>query len=258
MMKFRIRLAAVIGCILFANANDARAQRPSTWDVNQPTISRLELEQLHARLDSAAASAAYSDALRAQARLQSAAVKNRLQHGDFQVGDQVAVIVEGQLTDTFDIQPNRILSLPGIGDVPLEGVLRSELSARIREYVARVIVDPVVRARPLVNIAVVGQVVRPGYYTVQIDALLTEALMLAGGPTATADIDKVVIQRGTEQIYTPTAIQEAIISGKTLNQLGLRAGDRIMVPAQQRRSFGELLRLAIVALPSLAFLFSRL
>ena len=82
--------------------------------------------------------------------------------------------------------------------------------------------------------------------------------MQAGGPTATANLDQLVIVRGDEVLYTADALQDAIVAGKTLNQLGLRAGDRITLPAQQRRSVGEILRLAIVALPSIAFIFTRL
>lgn len=246
-------------CIAVAGGpTGANAQHPADWDVKQPGISRAALEALRARLDSAAASPAYGDAMRAQARMQSQLAQARLTDGDFQVGDRVIVTVEGQFTDTLDVRRNRTLALPNIGEVPLVGVLRSELDDRLAEHVARVIVEPVVRARPLISVAVLGEVLRPGYYALGVDTRVTEALMHAGGPTATANLDKLTIQRGSEVLYTAASLQEAIIDGKTLNQLGIRPGDRIMIPAQQRRSIGELLRLTIVALPSLAFLFTRL
>ena len=257
-MKNIVQLGVSVCIALCGAATTARAQHPLEWDAAQPSITRADLEQLRARLDSAAASSGYSNELRSRARLQAAAAQKRLKEGDFQVGDRVMVVVEGQFTDTFDVRPGRLLALPTVGEIPLEGVLRSELDGRLKEYVARVIVEPVVRARPLVNIAVIGEVLRPGYYAMQIDALLSDALMEAGGPTPTANLDQLSIQRGNQRIYGPQALQEAIAAGKTLNQMGLRGGDRINVPTQQRRGVGELARLVIVALPSLAFLLSQM
>ena len=57
-------------CIAVAGGpTGANAQHPADWDVKQPGISRAALEALRARLDSAAASRAYGDAMRAQARM---------------------------------------------------------------------------------------------------------------------------------------------------------------------------------------------
>ena len=256
MMTMRCKLA--MGALALLCASDVNAQQAPDWDVRQPAITRAALETLRARLDSAAQSSAYGDELRAQARMQAAFAGVRLAEGDFQPGDRVIVTVEGQFTDTLDVRSNRSLALPNIGEVPLAGVLRSELDDRLKEHVARVIVEPVVRARPLISVAVLGEVTRPGYYALGVDTRITEALMHAGGPTATANLDKLTIQRAGEVLYAGESLQQAIVEGKTLNQLGVRPGDRIMLPAQQRRSIGEILRLAIVALPSLAFLFTRM
>jgi protein involved in polysaccharide export with SLBB domain len=101
-------------------------------------------------------------------------------------------------------------------------------------------------------------VVRPGFYAASLDGLITDALMEAGGPTGRADLNGVRIERGTEVLYSGSALQEAIIAGRTLNQLNVRAGDRVVVPQQQTRSIGEAIRLAVVAIPSLVFVISQL
>jgi protein involved in polysaccharide export with SLBB domain len=230
------------------------------WGSAQAALTRAELESLRARYEAAAESSAYSNALRTQARMQAAMISSRLTEGDFQVGDRVAMSVEGQelLTKTFDIGPGIILPLPSVGDLPLRGVLRSELEGKIAQHIGRVIVDPAVHVRPLVRFAVVGEVVRPGFYAASLDGLITDALMEAGGPTGRADLNGVRIERGTEVLYSGSALQEAIIAGRTLNQLNVRAGDRVVVPQQQTRSIGEAIRLAVVAIPSLVFVISQL
>ena len=54
------------------------------------------------------------------------------------------------------------------------------------------------------------------------------------------------------------ALQQAIIDGKTLNELSVRAGDRITISTQQQRSAGELLRLTLVGVPSVLFAISQI
>jgi protein involved in polysaccharide export with SLBB domain len=249
-------LCAVLLCWPTA---DASAQSDE-WGSAQAALTRAELETLQARYEAAAESGAYSNALRAEARMQAAMIRARLTEGDFQVGDRIAMTVEGQelLTRTFDIGPGTILALPSVGDLPLRGVLRSEIESRIAQHVGRVIVDPVVHVRPLVRFAVVGEVVRPGFYAASLDGLITDALMEAGGPSVRADLNAIRIERGTDVLYSGPALQEAIIAGRTLNQLNVRAGDRVVVPQQQTRSIGEAIRLAVVAIPSLVFVISQL
>jgi protein involved in polysaccharide export with SLBB domain len=255
-----LRTALLASALLIASTASARAQEPKqSWDGARPGISRAELEELRTRFENAAESPGYSNGLRARARLQADAIKARLTEGDFQVGDRVVISVEGQetLTNTFDVGTGRMLVLPGVGNVPLQGVLRSELEPRIAQNVARVIRDPAVHARPLIRLAVTGEVGKPGYYTVPLDGLVTDALMLAGGPTARANLGQLRVERGNALLFSGDSLQQAIIDGKTLNQLNVRAGDRITVPSVQQRSVGEIVRLAVVALPTLLFVISQ-
>src|SRR6266566_4950303 len=59
---------------------------------------------------------------------EAAAIGARLARGDFRVGDRILLSVQGEkeLSDTFTVGLGGQLTLPLIGNVPLEGVLRSE------------------------------------------------------------------------------------------------------------------------------------
>src|SRR3989442_925667 len=94
---------------------------------------------------------------------------------------RLAVEGEKELSDTFTVGPGRLLPLPGIGDVPLEGVLRTELQAYLTRRLAQNLNDPVVRAQAFVRLSIQGEVTRPGYYGIPAEALLSAALMAAGG-----------------------------------------------------------------------------
>jgi len=153
----------------------------------------------------------------------------------FQVGDRILLHVEGDsaLTDTFTVVAGPALRLPNIGEITLAGVPRADLEPHLTRELGRYINDPVVQARALIRVSVAGEVTRPGYYAVPIDLVLADALMLAGGATKDARVERLTIQRGNSSIWGGNALQTAIARGATLDELGIRAGDRIQVPAQR-------------------------
>ncbi len=104
------------------------------------------------------------------------------------------------------------------------------MQAHLAEALSHFIRDPVVRATPLMRLSVQGQVLRPGFYTMPAEMLVGEALMVAGGPTTSADIEGIHIDRGAQPVLEGDALQEAMRNGLTLDQLNLQAGDQIIVP----------------------------
>ena len=120
------------------------------------------------------------------------------------------------------------------GEISLAGVRRTDLEAHLTRELGRYIKDPVVQARALIRVSVVGEVTRPGYYAVPSDLVLADALMVAGGATKDARVDRLRILRGNASLWSGNALQTEIARGATLEDLGIRAGDRIQVPGGQR------------------------
>ena len=150
----------------------------------------------------------------------------------FQVGDRILLHVEGDsaLSDTFTVVAGPALRLPAIGEISLAGVRHSDLETHLTRELGRFIKDPVVQVRALIRVSVVGEVTRPGYYAVPADLVLADALMLAGGATQNARVDRMRILRGTSALWSGNRLQTEIARGATLDELGIRAGDRIQVP----------------------------
>lgn len=150
----------------------------------------------------------------------------------FQAGDRILLVVEEepQLSDTFTVQPGPVLPLPGLGDISLVGVRRDELQAHLTRELGRFLKSPVVHARALIRIAILGEVGRPGVYPVPVDLVLADAVMLAGGATRDARLDALRIERGQTRLWAQDSLRHALAEGFTVDQLGLRAGDRIVVP----------------------------
>ena len=189
-------------------------------------------------------------------------IRARLEEGDLQVGDNIEINVVGQpaFSDTFVIASGRVLSLPGLPDIPLQGVLRSEAQEYLTKQLSRYIREPQVRVRTKIRLNVFGSVARPGYYQVPADVRADDAIMQAGGPGSDADPKKIFVRRGSVQIWSPDALVEAMRQGLTLDQLNLRAGDELVLDPRKRPggvSFFTIVG-AIGGLASTAYFFSQI
>ena len=150
----------------------------------------------------------------------------------FQVGDRILLRVAGDsaLSDTFTVVTGPALRLPDIGEISLADVARADVEPYLTGVLGRYIKHLTLEARALIRISVMGEVERPGFYAVPTDLVLPDALMRAGGATADARLDRLTVMRGNSALQDESALQAAIARGATLDELGMRAGDRIQVP----------------------------
>lgn len=216
----------------------AAAQTTDDSLVARPLASRAQLQELQQRLQNGDDRGGRADLL--------ARVNMRLATGDFRPGDRILLDVQGDtaLSDTFVIGPDRSLRLPSptTGTLSMTGVLRSELQEKLQTYVARFLVNPVVRARPLIRLSIQGEVERAGYYVVPADALLGDAVMAAGGTTAAADLRKARIERNGDELIEADDLHQLIAQGRTIDEANLRDGDQIIFPTAKRGNVNENLR----------------
>lgn len=209
--------------------------------------TRASLELLAAEAERGATDGKLDEEERAARAAEAAALRLRLREGDFRAGDRIVVLVRGDsaLSDTFTVRAGQVLSLPGAGDVSLSGVLRAELQDHLRSAVGRYIRDPVVQTTALLRVAVLGEVSQPGYYSLPADALISDAIMVAGGPTQRADLDRTRVRRGREEFLRQKQTKAALSEGRTLDQLGLRAGDEIFVGPRRERNWSQIIQTSL-------------
>lgn len=221
------------------------AQTREDWETARLHATRAQLEEKLRLYEQGANMEGYSEHVRAPARQEAELIRQRLTEGDFQVGDIIDLTVTGmpQLTGSFTVSEGRVLLLPEIGPIELRGLLRSELQQGITEQLKKYIRDPEVFAKSKIRLSVWGAVGSPGYLVVPSDALLVDVLTQAGQPTAVAKQDEIEIKRNGEVIWEDEPLEEAIVQGRTIDQMNLRAGDRIEVPGSTQS--GSLLGNAI-------------
>jgi hypothetical protein len=194
------------------------------------TATRQELERLAMQSDGAV-----SDAIRA-----------RLREGDFRAGDQIILVIQGEstLNDTVVVSDGPTLKALSLPEDSLHGVLRSELQPHLSAWVTRYYKNATVKATPLIRFGVLGEVNRPGFYRLPIDLPVTDAIMSAGGPTQRADIPKTVVRRRTHELLSKGAVRDAMVAGLTLEQLGVDAGDELVVGAKTQRQWINIVQVA--------------
>ncbi len=229
------RFGGIIAWLL-AVAPLAASARVEAQDLRRAVASRAELQASLVELEQYIASPGYSGRLRGEKRREAAMIRARLEDGDLQVGDQIDLSVVGEtaLTAIFPVVAGRILSLPGLPEIPLNGVLRSETKDYLTAQIGKYIREPQVRVRTMIRVSVYGSVRNPGFYQVPADALASDAFMSAGGANADVDPNKAFVRRSGEEIWPKDAFRDAMQKGLTLDQLNLRAGDELVLDPKRR------------------------
>lgn len=233
-MRITLSMRSVIPVVALAAGLIATPAASQIVDRNpaQTELRRAELDSLLAQFEETAASSAYSGALRERARADAMLIRRRIEAGDFQIGDQISLVVENEpsLTSTFVVQAGPSITLPTIGSISLAGVLRSELQDHLRSELGRYLRNPVVQARASIRLLITGNVLQAGYHVVSTNTVFADVLAGAGGATALADLERIRIERGNQVIWDHDSLRQATIEGRTLDQLSVQAGDHIVVP----------------------------
>jgi polysaccharide export outer membrane protein len=180
-------------------------------------------------------------------------------------GDRIAVSILDfpELAGDYLIPPMGSIDLPWIGRVQVLGKTIEQLGAEIEAKYRSVIKRPqitinITNYRPL-NVMILGEVSRPGSYTVDLKEgagvnapgiqfpTVMQAIELAGGVTQDAKLDQVLIRRllpqNQEQVITLN-LWEMLRTGQAPRDLVLRDGDTLFIPTQTDVSLTEARQIA--------------
>lgn len=202
--------------------------------------TRPELERAAKAAESASMQAP-DEKVREKLRADAAAIRMRLQNGDFVPGDRILLLVEGDsaLTDTFTVRGDRMLPLPNIAAIPLQGVLDSELESHLTRELQRYIKTVNLEATPIVRISLLG-FPQSNFYTVPVDQSITDVISAAGGWGSASQMatEKAVVRRSGKVVMDAKATAEAIRQGKTVGDMAMRNGDELFLPDRASSGIG--------------------
>ncbi len=154
-------------------------------------------------------------------------------------GDVLAIAVwkEPDLTsNSVLVRPDGSFSVPLVGQVDARGKGVSELQKLVTERLRKYIADPVVTVSVQEvkgnKVYVIGQVTKPGEFIVNPSVNVMQALSMAGGTTAFASLNNIIILRRTAagQVALPFHYNDVIHSKDLQLNVELQAGDVVVVP----------------------------
>ncbi len=128
-------------------------------------------------------------------------------------GDEIIIDVYGASETTYQqvISPDGNIIVTGVGPIPLSGVTVEDGRQRIFNRLSTIYsglkgrnpntyLQVTVGNLRTIKVNVIGNVVRPGTYTLSSFATAFNALYFAGGPTETGSLREIVLTRNGEQI----------------------------------------------------------
>jgi polysaccharide export outer membrane protein len=151
-------------------------------------------------------------------------------------GDLISVRVVNQdsISTHARVRSDGRVALPLLGDVEVRGKtpssLRSELEARLKQYIVAPSVTVNVEEVAPVIVSVLGEVAHPGVVKLDHNASVAEALASAGGLTDYANRDRIfVVRRGHKLLRVRFTFAQLEDGDPAAIRFGLRRGDVVVV-----------------------------
>ena len=147
----------------------------------------------------------------------------------------ISVWRDTDLSRTLPVRPDGMITMPIVGDITAEGKtpneLADEIKAKLQAYVQEPKVTVIVREVNSSRVFVTGEVARPGAYPLRGRLSVLQAVALAGGLTAFADSDGIlVIRRGADGGQIPVRYSEILADEEQKAEVLLAPGDTVVVP----------------------------
>ena len=152
---------------------------------------------------------------------------------------EVLVWKNADLSKVVTVRPDGRFSLPLIGDVQAAGLTAAQVQHEITKRLTDFYQEPphvslIVQQANSYVIFIVGQVERPGQYTVKRGTTFLQAIALAGGFTPFAVYNEVLVLRDGSGDHRQRAVRVSykdILGGKYQeNNILLKSGDTIIIP----------------------------
>jgi polysaccharide export outer membrane protein len=159
---------------------------------------------------------------------------------DYVIGDSDILAInvwrEQELSRVIPVRPDGKISLPLLGEIQASGLTPAQLQAKITQQLHSLLENPevtvIVQEALSKHFSIVGEVVKPGSYSLTQRLSVLDALALAGGFRDFAKVGKMYVLRvqadGSSQ-RLPFKYKQAIKGDISQNFL-LQPGDTVMVP----------------------------
>jgi len=152
---------------------------------------------------------------------------------------EISVWKNTELSKVVTVRPDGVISLPLTGDIKAAGFtpnqLRNTITEKLKEYMETAVVSVIVQQVNSFRVFILGEVLKPGVYTLKSKTTLLQAIAIAGGFNQFASRNKIVIIREkiedsgkTEKINI--RFDDIVYSKREDKNFILMPGDTIFIP----------------------------
>ena len=153
---------------------------------------------------------------------------------------EITVWKNADLSKQVQVRPDGRISLPLLGDIsavaktPVQ--LTEEISTGLRAFMESPTISIMVKEVNSYQIYVLGEVNKPGKYPLKSKTTLLQGITVAGGFTAMAARNKIVIFRFSKDGESLTKLKasydDIVVRDGSSQNMELKPGDQIVVPSE--------------------------
>ncbi|MFI5394723.1 MAG: polysaccharide biosynthesis/export family protein [Candidatus Binatia bacterium] len=152
-------------------------------------------------------------------------------------GDQLQINVYGQpdLSKEYTVTAEGNLSLPLVGQIHAAGLPVVQLEAEVRHRLAEYLVNPqvtVAMQQFRQRFTVLGEVQKPGSFTLEKPTTVMEAVSMAGGltPKAAPNRTRVIRVSSGQETTIEVPLADVMEGGRQDRDITLQPNDKVVVP----------------------------
>jgi len=153
---------------------------------------------------------------------------------------EITVWKNADLSKQVQVRPDGRISLPLLGDISAVGKtpvqLTEEISAGLKGYLETPTISTMIKEAQSYQFYVLGEVNKPGKYPLKSKTTLLQGITVAGGFTAVAAKNTIVIFRFTKdgegQTKLKASYDDMVVRDGSRQNIELKPGDQIVVPSE--------------------------
>jgi polysaccharide export outer membrane protein len=160
-------------------------------------------------------------------------------------GDVLVLILSGQVESARTLEVSRagFIVVPRVGQLPVANLTMEQLRSLLRGELGRYYsgieagttrFDVTLVQTRMIQVYVVGEVVRPGGYPIPSVGTVVTALYQANGPTERANFRSITVRRGSDTVAS-VDLYDYLLTGSAAGDVRLESGDVIFVPVHGPR-----------------------
>jgi len=149
-------------------------------------------------------------------------------------GDEVKLLLWGRLNAQYNLTVDRDgkITIPQVGPMFVAGMTFEDMSKYLITQAEQIVgtnIDVSMGALKTISVFVLGDVRRPGAYTIGSFATITDALVMVGGASDIGSLRRIQLRRNNK-LLTTFDLYDLLLKGDKSKDVILQSGDVIFVP----------------------------